>query len=146
MAYATASNVQDEFKSVDFTASGAAISTAKVTEWIAQAESYINAKISSRYTVPVTSSDATPLLKMISIAIVKCRIETILAVKAPVDPNRQATDTPDCYKRWDEMLDKIASGKLPLPNADASTGGGGFDSYTYQNDIETDFDTTTENW
>lgn len=146
MAYATPSNVQDEFKNVDFTDVDGRITTTKVTEWIAQTEAYINAKISSRYAVPVTSTDATPLLKMISIAIVKCRIEKILAVKAPVDPNRQATDSPDCNKRWDDMLDKIASGKLPLPGAEVAVGGGGWDSYTYQNDIETDFDVTENNW
>ena len=146
MAYATPSQVQDEFKSVDFTASGVAITTAKVTEWISQAEAYINAKISGRYTVPVTATDAVPLLRMISISIVKCRIEKILSVKAPIDPNKQATDVPDCYKRWDDMLDKIAKGSLPLPGADASSAGGGWDSELVDQDIETEFDVTEDNW
>lgn len=144
MAYATAANVQDEFKSIDI--STGLITSAKISEMITQIEAYIDAKISARYTVPVTAAASTPILKMVSIGMVKCRIERILAVKAPVDPNRQASEPEDCNKRWEKMLAEIACGKFPLPGADRAVSGGAWGSYTHTNDLETTFSTEEDRW
>lgn len=146
MAYATAAQVQNEFKSIDFASSGL-VTTAKVEQWIEETEAEINARISGKYTVPVTATTAVLLLRRICIGMVKCRIDEILAVKAPIDPNKQAAFTPTCEARFEKLMDKIASGKIPLPGADLGTPGGGWDSEVADDDdVNFEFDVMEPNW
>ena len=119
MAYASASDVQNEFKNVDFTQPSSAVTTAKVTEWIGQAEAEINAKVGMVYQVPVDSGaspNSTLILKAISIGIVAQRVRDVLQVKTPDQETSQGARK-DSAKDARTRLDAIVNRTLPLPDA-----------------------------
>ena len=128
MAYATAAEVTTEFKSVDFAATNAAVSTADVTQFIVEADSEINSKIGLVYETPVAAGEGLQLLKMLSKMLVKDRIDGILSVKTgQPDSKQEAGQT--VQEKVDKILGEIASGKRVLLGATKISSGDGVNSY-----------------
>lgn len=147
MAYCTKDDIESEFKSIDFDASGAVVSATEVTEFITQTEDFINASISDRYSVPVTSGTmAASILKTVAIWMVKCRINAILSVKSPVDATKQEPEGKSICEKADQMLKDIASGKLALPDAELSGLSGGMESFLMNEDVTYQFQRDENAW
>lgn len=145
MAYATASDIQNEFKNIDFSVSGSSVATAEVSEFISQAEGFINAKISNKYLTPVTGSESVKILKNICIWMVTDRVKEILKVKNVTEDTDQGVREGSLYKRAMDMLKEIASGTLPLPDATAVTTSA-MKSYASDNNLEYTFKKSTAQW
>lgn len=147
MAYCVASDVTSEFKRVDFSLANSAVTTAEVTEFISQADQFIDSKIGLKYEVPVTGANSLKILKQISIYLVAYRIKRILEVKvATPDPNAQDVQNQNLRQIALDMLKDIVDGLLLLSDATLASSGNGVGSYAYSNDQVAQFDRDTEQW
>jgi len=144
MAYSTQPQVEGEFKDVTFTAS-TPVTDSDVARFIAEADAEIDSKIGRKYVVPVTGATSIILLRMISVILVSERIKKILAVKTGDSKIDQDAETSK-EKTARKMLDQIVKGEMLLSDATAVSSGGGVRSYTYENDIEPEFDVTQDQW
>lgn len=146
MAYSLAADIQSEYKAINFAASGAAVSTAEVTEFITQADAFIDGIVSNRYETPVTGTVSLAILKTISIWLVKSRINSILSVKTPQDKNKQDPDGPTLRTQALEMLKQIKNGQLKLPDAVGSDTEGGMTSFLMNEELDYVFPQESESW
>lgn len=144
MAYCVNTDVQAEFKDIDITSGTAKISSAKIDEFILQADAYINAKIGLRYIVPVTGTLSLKLLKMLSIWLVASRVSKILQIKNSVVENE--TGEKSLEDRALEMIDDISKGKLNLEDATLKSSGAGFSSYAQANNLGYTFKKGEDQW
>lgn len=145
MAYATYTDVASEFKDVTFSAS-TAITDTEVTEFIVQAEAYINSYISTRYEVPVSGSVSVLILKTVVILLVKARILSILSVKTPQDKTKQDPDGPSLIEQAKKMLEMIKKGTLPLTDATVNSTGIALTSFLKDEDIDYSFTMESDAW
>jgi len=144
MAYCTEAQVQAEFKELPITATSA-LKTAQIAEFIAEADSMLNAIIGTRYVVPVTAGNALVVMRMLSRALVANRVAGVLAIKTGVDKiNQEASrmKTEEVLK----MAREIAAGKIDFAGASSALTNGGVDSYTSSNDVERTFNRNTKQW
>lgn len=144
MPYSTYTDVASEFKDIDFTATGAKVSSTEVTEFIVQADALIDAMISNKYEVPVTGTKSLSLLKMISIMIVRDRILEIMSVKTgdeetTQDPSKKYLISPK------DMLKAISKGDTKLVDAVALSGGG-VSSFNVDHSIKHVFKKGVDQW
>jgi hypothetical protein len=146
MAYATASDVQSEFRNADFSASNAAVSTAEVTEFLVQEEAIINGQIGGVYSVPVSSSStiAVSILKAILIMRVKSRICSILAVKTGDPKGEQGNASTELKEKSDKLVELIIKRELHL--YDASPAVTAVHSYTNAEDLTHVFKREEDQW
>ena len=116
MSYAAATDVQAEFAGVDFSKTNAKVTSAQVTEWIAQADVEINSAISGVYQTPIVAGDGLILLKQISIMLAGDRVESKLHVNSGAEPLDRVHGR---SRRKDSlaMLEKIRKGDLALAGA-----------------------------
>jgi len=135
MAYCTSSDVQAEFKALEWNST--AITSAKVTEFIVQADAFINAKLGKRYVTPITGTESLSIVKMISIYLVADRVKKILYT---LTGNQTTDQISERRKSMTEMalamIDDILAGDMDLPDATLRDSSGGVSSYTYENDFE----------
>lgn len=118
MAYCATTDVQAEFKNIDFTSGF--VTTATVTQFINEASALIDSKVGMRWTVPITgNADSLALLSLFCRTLVADRVRGILANKQQTntDPNKQVKS--DGYSVRDVMaaLEQIAKGLMQLPGA-----------------------------
>ncbi len=146
MSYAEVSDIQSEFKSINFSESDASVGTTEVEDFISQSDAEIDARISVKYSVPVTAgASALLLLKQISTWLVASRIKYILEVKnvrAEIDQDVK-TDMASLARK---MLDQIAAGDIPLIGATLASSDSGVKSYVSSNNIERVFYKDEDNW
>lgn len=118
MSYCVADDVQKEFAGVDFSATGAKVTTDDVNGWIEESDAYIDSKISTIYRVPVSGAPKSLLvLKTISILIVSDRVERKLGVKSSAqEVDTKGGDIP-LLKRAEKMLEDIMKETLVLTDA-----------------------------
>lgn len=135
MAYATYTDVQSEFKQIDFTASNSVLSTTEVAEFITQEEALLDGEVSQIYEIPVTGSQSISMMKMMTILMVKARIVDILAVKVGTSSPEQGSSGDALRTRVEKMLEKIKKKTLLLPDATLLSSTGGIKSYNVDNDI-----------
>lgn len=129
--YVDIEDIESEFRKIDFGASGAAVSDAEVTEFIAQVEKYVEAKINCRYAVPITASAASPIVKTICTYIIKDRINKILKIKT--GSNADQDETTNYLETAEEMLEAICKGDLKLIGATLVESGAGVKSWSNSN-------------
>jgi hypothetical protein len=144
MAYCTQAHVEGEFKDNTFTVS-TSVTIADVARFIEETDAEIDSKIGRKYVVPVTGATSILLLRMISVTLVSERIKKIIAIKAgdsKVDQDAETTKEKTVRK----MLESIVKGEMILSDATLVSSGGGVRSYTYENDIESVFDVTQDQW
>lgn len=146
MAYCTEAEVTTEFKDIDFTLTGAAVVTADVTSFIAQAGAEMDSILSARYSVPVTQgASAMLLLKQICIWLVSQRIKDIVEVKNVRDESDQDVKT-NVGSTARKMLAKIVSGEMKLIGADLASSAQGVKSYVSANNVDRQFKKDEEQW
>lgn len=144
MAYSTKDQVQSEFKNVSFDANTAVTDT-EVTDLITQTDAEIDARLSVRYVTPITGNVSLLLLRTISIFITAARVSKIIEVKtgeSDRDYPRRVEERNNALK----MLQDIVDGKMLLQDATEISNKRGVRSYTYENNIQSTFDVTKEQW
>jgi hypothetical protein len=154
MPYTSLSLIKNEFRQLDVRAAAdsnpTAVTEEDVAEFIAQAESYINAKIAKKYTLPIVSASSPNgfnILKTISTYMVVCRIRGVLEIKNVIKEADQIVKTKDYCKEAQQLLDEVVDGSLLLPDAPQLTGGDGrVDSFNIQNCTPYVFKTDEEQW
>jgi len=142
MAYCTYQNVAGEFKGLDV-ASGILTSTI-LDDWIAQDTAYINAKLKTVYTTPITDADDLLILKKICIGMVAQRVSRFMEVKS-ISPKGDQYIPRDLIKEAMSTMDEIVNEKLIL-NSTKAVSGGIVSSYTNDYTVERVFDTTIDQW
>lgn len=148
MAYSIYTDVASEFRGIDFSSTSVVTST-EVTEFIAQADQYIDSRIGLKYSVPVSSSDSPlsfKILKRLSIWLVTSRIKDILKVKTGVDTGEQQTRENDPGKMARDEIDMIVKGTLLLPDATLASSADGFRSYSVDAGQEFTFSRDSDDW
>lgn len=140
MAYATSSDIANEFKSIDFV--NGALKSAAVDEWCTQASNLIDSYLAGKYVVPVsasTSPNAFSILKMLCIGIVKPRLSTALgtqtgAPKTSQNPGGQGgSPVGSIPKDISDTLSKLQSGAMTLTDGVLQSTSDGVNSYTSSN-------------
>lgn len=148
MAYSVAADIQAEFKNIDFAATGALVTTAKISDWILEADALINSYVGMNYVVPVTTGDGLSLLKMFSRILVSDRVHGVLEVKQLQNtrpnqlPNKPNLTSRDIIKE----LEKIKSGEIALIGATPTVASSGFSSFNVLNGIEPVMKKDTVQW
>ncbi len=137
MAYTTATDVQTNFKSIDFSQSGAAIITATVTQFIVEADALINSYVGARYVVPITVESGLSLMKLLSGSLVVARIKGVLEVKQSkgTDANQNVVSTFLSPTAVMKILADIRDDKLNLDGATNSVLSSGFYSQNVQDSV-----------
>lgn len=145
MAYSVYGDIQAEFKDLDLTTANAKVTSAKVTEFIVQADAHINALIGKRFTVPVTASaSALSVLKMLSIWLVADRVSKIVEIKSASEEANTSNKT--LSQKAQEIIDQIVAGDYLLDGATALSSSQGFQSYSNTEDVEYPFHSGTNEW
>ena len=143
MAYSTNAAVVDEFKNID-TANGI-ITTAKIDEWISQADEYIDGRIGLIYVTPVTGVKSLKILKEISIGLVAQRIAHILETKS-ITPKGDQAIPKNLIEQAEKRIDMIVERKLLLSDADELSTHAGVKSYSSSNTVKRVFDQSKNQW
>lgn len=137
MAYAEATDVQEEFKSIKFDSPNA-IKTTQVERFIEEADSYINVRLSQVYVTPITATACLPLMRSISIALVATRIKRILEVKTADDSKQDVRPLAGMIDP-EKTIDKIVKKEISLPGASLISGDAGIKSYNVDHGEEHTF-------
>lgn len=138
MSYTTPTEVQSDFKSIDFTVSGANVNTASVTQFISEADALINSYVGTVYQVPVVGSgEGLTLLKLLSRSLVTARIKRIMEVKQEknADPSQNVVGVLLSPSAVMKILSDIQTKTLALAGALPLISGGGFYSNNAANDV-----------
>jgi hypothetical protein len=135
--YCTTADVIAEFKALDTTSTGAAVTSTKIDAMRDQAYAYINAKIGNKYAVPISSSaSCAAIVKMVELWIVKHRIQSIIPIRTGNSDAKQ-NDRPDALMEKAELvLDQIVSGKLKMDGADLASSADGASSFNVAEGLE----------
>ncbi|MCK5608285.1 hypothetical protein KAR91_40765 [Candidatus Pacearchaeota archaeon] len=143
MAYSTNADVVKEFKSIDTT--NGVISDAKIDEYIAQADAYINGRVGLVYETPVTGTNSLLILKEISIGFVAQRIAFILETKS-ITPTGDQAIPKNLIEQAESRLTMIAEKTLILDDAEEKSSNGGVSSYTSENNVTRNFQQGVQQW
>lgn len=113
--YATATDIEGEFKATQFTSSSAVTSN-QINDWIKQETAYINGIIGVRYVTPVTSTydEAFLILKRICIYRVAERVKNKIEVKSGISQTDQEVKALNFTRTPNADLKAIAEGDLIL--------------------------------
>ena len=151
-AYCVNADVRLEFKNIDFTKTDAAVSSSTVDEWIAQASSEIDNRLSAKYQTPFTTGTniadvGMSLIKQICIWLVSQRVTDTLESKTVRADVATAIKT-DTATRARKMIQDIVDGNLPLIGALPATAPDGVDSYvsSHQGSVKRVFRRSGDQW
>lgn len=144
MAYSLNTDVQAEFKSLTYNAN--TVTAAKVDEWIAQADAYIDTMLNSQYVVPITGTASLEVVKMISTWLVADRVRDILTLLPGANAASQEF-AQDYFKKATELLTMLKKGQVTLPDAPlAGDGAGGVSGYAQANGLQPEFKRYSDQW
>lgn len=142
MAYSTNADVVDEFKNLDTTGK---ITTAKIDEWIDQADAYIDGRVGLIYQIPVTGASSLKILKEISIGFVAQRIAYVLETKTTTPKGDQYIPK-NLIKQAEDRLKMIVKRELVLSDATEKSTKAGVSSYSNENTVNRKFDQSKTQW
>lgn len=148
MSYSLVADVQNEFRSIDFSATNADITGTKVQSFIDQETEIIDGCLKSVYVLPVTGAKSLEILKRVEIALVSERVAAILDLKRNLQPSniKQEFNKKD-YAKWArKYLDDLKRTLILLPDADLLDSDVGLCSYTEEENIEPVFDKCKQQW
>ena len=145
MAYTSATAVQSEFKSITFSTS-TAVTTADVTEFIAQEEAALDVEAGTVYTTPITGTNALAVMKLMATLMVKARVLDILPVKVGSDGAEQDSGSKALRDRVSAMIERIKSKSILLADATLLQSSGGVRSYANDNALTQVFKRETQSW
>jgi len=144
MAYSTSTLVASEFKSIEISTT-TKITTAEVTQWIVEADEYIDGRIGLIYSTPVTGTKSLEILKTISIGLVAQRLAHAMEMKNITPKGDQAVPK-DLIAEAKERLQMIVERKLLLSDATAISSTQGVKSYSGSNTVTRTFDQSKTQW
>lgn len=144
MAYCTSSDVTKEFKNITFSATSS-VTSDDVTEFISQADAFINSQLANKFSVPITGTEALKIVKRLSIWLVTGRIKSILKVKTGQDIGDQGTDS-DLIKMAKDELKDISKGKASLIDAPLFSTSDGVKSFAVDEGLEFTFKKDVDQW
>lgn len=147
MAYTTYSEIEGDFKDINFTTS-TNVTPDNVTQFIVEADAIIDAHVGTIYTVPVTAGAGLNLLKTLSRSLVVARIKSILKVKqeSNKDANQNIVDTYLTVSQVMKMLLGIQKREVALAGATLLSSGGGFYSKNADDDVEPVMEKDERSW
>lgn len=128
--YATAQDIEGEFRATQFTSSSA-VTSSQVVEWIKQESAFINGMISRRYVTPVSSTyeEAFLILKRICTYRVSERVKNKLEVKSGITQTDQEVKAINYTRTPNADLKAIVDGDLILKDVPLVASGGAVASY-----------------
>jgi len=147
MAYSTPTLISSEFKSITFSAT-TKVTEDEVTQFIVEADAYIDARIGLIYTTPVTlaaSPKSMEVLKTISIGLVAQRIAKIMELKSTSPQGDQAIPV-DLAIQARANLEMIVKRELLLSDAVSISSVQGVKSYSSSNTVTRVFDQSKTQW
>ncbi len=144
--YAVAADVESEFRSINFSAADAALSIDEITEFIGQEEAAIEALISGVYSTPITGSKSISVMKLMTVLMVKARVQDILAVKVGSPKPEQGNGSIELRARVMDMIDRLQNRTMQLVDATLANAGGGVQSYASENEVTRAFSRDEEQW
>ncbi len=136
MSYCLEADVLAEFKNLTLNSTN--VSSTNVTEWIAQADAYIDGKVGLKYEVPIAAAAALKIVKEIATYLVAARVKRKLDLDGGDSKVIQLTKG-DLKKIANEMLQEIIDGKLLLTGATLATSADGVRSFAVDEDEEHTF-------
>lgn len=147
MAYTTEATVQGEFAGVDFSASGAKVTTADVTRWIQDADEEIDSMLGGVYQVPITGTKALKVMQTIATLLVAHRVKRKLEVESPVEETSGARYQ-SMRKEAMEMLKEIRDQDRTLEDATKATTHDGAAGFAAKNaaTVAHTFKKSTDQW
>lgn len=144
MSYTNPTLVVGEFKDLTISAS-TAVTTTKLTQFIADADAEINSRLGVKYKTPITGTESLVMVTMIATWLVKHRIIEVLHVKTADDKTSQVGS-----KSYREtalaVLKEIASGNIILTDAVLKTSADGVRSFSNDNATANIFDRSIDQW
>ena len=151
MSYSVAADIESEFKSLSFSASGSGITTAEVTEYIAQEDAAIESILSRVYVVPITGTTALSIVKKISIDRTAFRVAKILNMKKslPIPDQLVAQELNEgaAYLESEKLLRELQAGTASLIDAPrVGDTAQGLSSYNATNGITPTFERGVDQW
>lgn len=118
-AYASVTDIQQEFKNISFTSSTTVTDT-QITRFITEAEAEINGRVGLVYQVPVDSTRSPisfALMRSLSISIVSTRVKSIMEVKTASESTSQSGGPKTAADNARSMLKDIVNQTLTLVDA-----------------------------
>lgn len=143
MAYCTSAQVTAEFRSITISSSGI-VTSSVMSDFIAASDAEINSRLSVKYTVPITGTEALIVCQMISVWLVKDRILKLSQLKgvAPTDQGEEM----DYRTKALKLLDDLAMGKATLTDATLATSYDGVRSKNSEDEVDNHFDLSVAQW
>lgn len=146
MPYAVIADINANLKDITFSGSTDPTQT-EVETWITDYSNLIDAKISNRYTVPVTgNADAEALLKRICVWFVLSEIKQVLSLGGGDKQTSQYQIANGLYERAMKLLDEIRDGLTNLPGTSSASGGPASSSYNQRNAVDAVFQKDVKQW
>jgi hypothetical protein len=125
MAYCVLADVQKLIKWAEFNSNSKVTATEVTNEFIPEADTIINSKLSRVYVTPITNTDDLKIIKYIACRMVACEIAHVLILQASGDISdivlrwcEQAKDrlnsilTQDVLLTGSTLLDDVGGGRL----------------------------------
>lgn len=146
MPYCTATHVQEEFKALDFSTVDGAMTTAKVERFIEEAGAVINSRLASRFTTPITGTEALIVMRVIAIGLVAERVKSILEIQGLEESKEQQAKIDTLARDARSMLKALSEGTATLTDAVGKSTSQGFRSYNVDEGVEPVFEKDTDQW
>lgn len=144
MAYSVYGDVSSEFKGMAFGASTTPTST-EVTEFIAQADAEIDARLGVKYVTPISGTKSLVICKILSIKISAQRVRDVIAVKSGNKEVDSEAGT-NSKKEALAMINDILNDRLLLSDATSNSSQDGFASFNVDNNEEFEMKKGTNQW
>jgi len=150
MGYCTVDDIKADFKGLQISSSGTAVTIAEAEEIISQVSNYIDGRIGLRYVVPVVAAtyvEAGSILKMIATFMAGERIKNIIEVKTGVSQlDSEGKQIIDSIRSYKNDLKMIAEGYLLLKDVPLKASASGVSSFNSDNCVEHVVDVTKQQW
>jgi len=117
MSYTSQSAVISEIRGLEVD-TDTVVTTSDISEWITQADAYINGRLSAYYETPITGSEALSIVKTIATYKVVHRVKNKLELTSENSDKKQdvqANLDRQAEKMLEQLLPKMESGALREP-------------------------------
>jgi len=147
MSYCAYTDVQSDFKNIQFTGTSLVTSSA-VTQFITEASALIDSYVGSRYVTPITGTMSLALMSLFCRTLVADRIRGIMANKQQVatDANQQVKSDGFATKDVMKALADLKDGVSTLSDAVLLNQNASFYSNNNQNGVNPRFNKNRRQW
>lgn len=143
--YATAAEIQSEFKDTDFTAGTAAVTSAELDDWSDQFSRMLDTYLATKYDTPITGSPALETVTLLVRGWVAARAARILNATTGIGESElnKAIALEDLAEKW---LKDFKDGCINLKGATVLTNIGSPTSYNEKNSIDPTWEKGVDQW